>query len=520
MEEAALTKFHSKGEKGVQMHFLFLCVNNESAESLRRKFLKNCTNFCYLFSMIEIVTGKAVVSMNKITLKLGLWFFFVMLMIQVCLFFVLHTGLVESRVEEELDALLARGNSHREVLEDSFHAETLHHIALMELKADTEVIITDDAQKILINSSKVDAGEKKIVSKKLKDIPRGGMILESRWKNEKYISTVSPYTAGENQSGYVYMFKSTDQIQQLISKLNQHLLFAAAVMFILLIITNLFLSKALTTPLIQMKQATEKLSKGDFSVQLPDRGDDELGELSRSITILAQDLKRLKEQRNEFLSSISHELRTPLTYIKGYADVARRKSIEEADREHYLQIIYEESERLSAMMKDLFDLAKLDRHAFIIQRTNIHLSSYLATVYEKMMPAFQEKEIRLDMNCDETLYVMVDPVRFEQILFNLLDNAIKYSDPHTKTSVIAQQEKGEVFIAIRDEGAGIPQEDLPFVFDRFYRVDKSRSRHLGGTGLGLSIVKELVEAHGGRIEVKSERNKGTAFVIWLKEEKE
>ncbi|WP_331456993.1 sensor histidine kinase [Bacillus sp. FJAT-27231] len=454
---------------------------------------------------------------NKITLKLGLWFFFIMIMIEVCLFFVLHTGLVESRVEEELQALLARGNSHREVLEDSYNRETLHHIALMELKANTEVIITDHEQRMIISSSKVDSEEKKIVSKKLRNVPRNGKILERRWENEPYIATVSPYLTSGQQRGFVYMFKSTDQIQGMISKLNEHFLFAAALTMALLIVTVLFLSKALTTPLIQMKRATEKLSKGDFSVQLPGRGEDELGELSRSITVLAKDLKHLKEERNEFLSSISHELRTPLTYIKGYADVARRKNITEKERGQYLNIIYEESEKLSAMMEDLFNLAKLDRNAFVIDLTRIELSSYITAICEKMLPAFQEKKMNLECECSEHIEVMIDPLRFEQILINLLDNAIKYSSPHTKTSIWAEKEKGKVLISIKDEGIGIPKEDIPFIFDRFYRVDKSRSRNLGGTGLGLSIVKELVEAHRGQIEIKSERQKGTLFLIWLEE---
>ncbi|MGG6447420.1 sensor histidine kinase [Pseudobacillus badius] len=440
-----------------------------------------------------------------------------MMMIEICLFFFLHTGLVESRVEEELNALLARGNSHREVLENSYTPETLHHIALMEKKAATEVIITDSKQNIIISSSKIDKEEKKIVSKKIKNVPRDGEILEKQWRKEKYISTISPYSVNRQQNGYVYMFKNTDHVQSLISSLTRHFLFAAAITIILLIITILFLSKALTTPLIQMKRATEKLSKGDFSVQLPDRGDDELGELSRSITVLAQDLKHLKEERNEFLSSISHELRTPLTYIKGYADVARRKDIEEKDRDHYLNIIYEESDKLSAMMKDLFDLAKIDRNAFIINRTKVQLCSYVKTIHEKMLPAFKEKEMQLEIECNENIHGLIDPIRFEQVFFNLLDNAIKYSDPYTKTRIFVKEKDGDVLIKVEDEGHGIPEEDLPFIFERLYRVDKSRSRDLGGTGLGLSIVKELIEAHQGRIEVKSELGKGSTFLIWIKE---
>ncbi|WP_231603732.1 HAMP domain-containing sensor histidine kinase [Bacillus sp. FJAT-27231] len=454
---------------------------------------------------------------NKITIKLGLWFFFVMLIIEVCLFFFLHTSMVKSRVEEELIALQARGNNHREVLEDSYNEETLHHIAVMEWNADTEVIITDQEKNIIISSSKLDKEEKEILYKKIEPVPRNGKILENRWKSEKYISTVSPYAVNGQQKGYVFMFKSTDQVQSLISRLNHHFLIAAVITVTLLILTILFLTKSITTPLIQMKRATERLSRGDFSVHLPNMGEDELGDLSRSITILAKDLKHLKEERSEFLSSISHELRTPLTYIKGYSDVARRRNLANEDRERYLGIIYEESEKLSNMIKDLFDLAKIDKNTFVIHEEKVQLCSYLHAICEKMLPAFKEKDMNLEVNCNKNIHVLIDPMRFEQVFLNLFDNAIKYSDPYTKTSVFVKREKGDVLIEVRDEGRGIPKEDIPFIFERFYRVDKSRSRDFGGTGLGLSIVKELVEAHQGYIEVKSELGKGSAFFIQIEE---
>ncbi|MEK4012740.1 MULTISPECIES: sensor histidine kinase [Peribacillus] len=457
------------------------------------------------------------INLNKISLKFGIWFLGAMLILEMFLFFFLHTSIVDSRIEEELAALQARGNSHRDVLENSYNQETLHHIAVMEAKADTEVIITGLNQNIIISSSKLDNEEQKIIAKEIGRVPRDGETLENRWKSEKYISTVTPFKINQNQKGYVYMFRSTDQIQTLISRLNHHFIAGAIMILSLMIITILFLSKALTTPLIRMKRATEKLSTGDFSVNLPDMGDDELGELSRSIKILAEDLKHLKGERSEFLASISHELRTPLTYIKGYADVSRRKDIDESTRDQYLSIIFEETKKLSDMIKDLFDLAKLDKNTFVINRVEVKLCSFLHSIYEKMLPAFTENGMELIVECKKNVNVFIDPMRFEQVMFNLLDNAIKYSNPNTETSISVKSEKGMVALIIKDEGHGIPKTDLPHIFDRFYRVDKSRSRDTGGSGLGLSIVKELIEAHDGTIEIKSEQGKGTAFFISLKE---
>ena len=198
--------------------------------------------------------------------------------------------------------------------------------------------------------------------------------------------------------------------------------------------------------------------------------------------------------------------------------MARRKNLSDKERDQYLEIIYEESEKLSDMIIDLFNLAKIDRNTFVIERVNVQLCFFLHTLYEKVLPAFKEKGVELELICKENVNVRIDPIRFEQILLNLLNNALKYSDPHTTTSFSVKREKGKVRIEIKDEGYGIPKEDVPFIFERFYRVEKSRSRDSGGTGLGLSIVKELIESHEGNIELTSEPGKGSTFIISIEEE--
>lgn len=458
--------------------------------------------------------------MNKISIKFSLWFLIVTLFIEIFLFFFLHSSIVHSRIEEELNELQARGNSHRDVLEKYYNRDTLHHIAIMESEADTEVVITDRNQNIIIASSRLNEEEHQIIDKNLDHVPRHGKIIENRWDTEELISTVTPFSIDNRTQGYVYMFRNTTQVQLLIKDLNQHFIVAAIMTVILLVLTILFLSQVLTRPLVNMKKATEKLSKGDFSVHLPRMGDDELGDLSRSISILSKELQHLKEERKEFLASISHELRTPLTYVKGYADIAKRSNINEHERNEYLAIIYEEAEKLSNMIKDLFDLAKIDTNAFVIKQDKVELCSFLQIIYDKVLPAFKEKRIDLHIDCKESLYVYIDSIRFEQILFNLLDNARKYSEPMTVTSISVTRKRKYVCIEIKDRGYGIPEEDLPYIFERFYRVDKSRSRDSGGTGLGLAIVKELVEAQQGTISVVSRLGEGTTFTITLKEMKE
>ena len=455
----------------------------------------------------------------KISIKLGLLVFICIFIIEASSMFFLHRNVVHSLVNEELEALKSRGNSHRDVIEITYDETTLHHIKIMESQTDTEVVITNATGKVITSSKPLDKGMDKIIQNNRSDhkASNNGLIIQPDWQDEQYISTVSSFKAANEDIGFVYMFKSTEQIQNVISRLNEHFILASALILFFMLCTIFFLSKALTKPLILMKEATRRMRKGDFSVSLPKTSNDEIGELSNSIQTLANDLNYLKKERNEFLAGISHELRTPLTYIKGYADIAKRINLSEKDRLNYLHIIYEESNHVSNLLKELFDLAKMDQNTFSISKETVKICLFMHSIFRKMEPAFESKDVKLEFICKKDAFVKIDPIRFEQVFFNLLDNALKYSDNQTMTTIEITIEEGFINIFVKDQGSGIPAEDIPYIFDRLYRVDKSRSRLTGGFGLGLSIVKEIVEAHGGTITVVSQVNKGTCFKITLKE---
>nr|WP_020424559.1 ATP-binding protein [Anoxybacillus sp. ST70] len=453
---------------------------------------------------------------RKLSFKLGLLFFVFVLGIETVLFVALYVTLVHAKVDEEFEQLLARGNNHRAVLESHYDEVTLEHVVMMESEAETDVVITDEKGDILYFSDHILPFAKKIIPHAdARHIPHSGMVVQNNWKNESYIATASPIRMDGKTKGYVYMFQRTASIQNMIAKLKHHFLVVGIVSVFLTILTMFFLSRVITIPLIRMKQATEKLSKGDFSVRLQVKGEDELAQLGKAIQTLATDLEYLKKERNEFLASISHELRTPLTYVKGYADVARRPNIAEEERAKYLSIIYEEAEHMQKLVKDLFELAKMDQHSFQIKKEPTSLCLFLKKIYEKMYPAFHTKNMSLVYRCEENVTVHIDQQRFEQVMMNLLDNALKYSRQGSTVSIDVKTEKKNVILIISDEGIGIPKKDLPHIFERFYRVDKSRSRTGGGTGLGLAIAKEIVEAHGGSIHATSEFGKGTSIIITL-----
>ncbi|MDQ0198920.1 sensor histidine kinase [Neobacillus ginsengisoli] len=453
--------------------------------------------------------------MNKLSFKIGVLFFLAIFLLESISMFFLHNTIIHSRVHDELSALQTRGNNHREILEAAFHEETIKHIALMESRTDTQVILTDQKGKIVMSSNTVTRNMRKIIQSAPKKVPHDGLILEEDWQREAYIASVSPIIINNEINGYVYMFQNTQKIKDLISGLNRHFLLAGVLSLLFMFIIIIFLTRFVTLPLIQMSEATKRISKGDFSVSLPKLRKDEMGELGESIMILAHDLELLKNERDEFLASISHELRTPLTYIKGYAEIARRKDTGVEDLDKYLGIIHEEAVKLSKLVKELFHLAKMDENNFSIEKEPVHLRPYLLGIAEKFSLALKENQMELVLNCPDDLYSCLDPIRFEQVILNLLVNARKYSDPFTKIMIDVSEMNSKLHIKVADQGKGIPEKDLPRIFERFYRVEKSRARALGGAGLGLAIVKQLVEAQGGTIHVTSRPNVGTTFEIIL-----
>ena len=229
--------------------------------------------------------------------------------------------------------------------------------------------------------------------------------------------------------------KKPHRVRSLIQQLNEHFIISGWLSVIFTFVIIIFLSKGITKPLIKMKEATSQISKGNFSVSIPVTSNDELGDLAKTIELLAMDLNYLKKERNQFLASISHELRTPLTYIKGYADIVKKRNLSKEEREKYLTIIVEETNRLANLIKELFDLAKLDQNSFIIEKETINLNQFFAKMEQKFTPIFHEKKMEFTMNYERNLYLIADSLRLGQIIFNLLDNSMKYSPSGGKSFI-------------------------------------------------------------------------------------
>ncbi len=456
---------------------------------------------------------------NKISIKLGFLFFVLMIFVELILFFILYTNISNQRIEEVMDGLLARGRSHRDVLEENFNPSTLDHVALMESEAVTDVVITDVSGKVITASTELEPGMKELIQQPISGLTHHGRVIEKGWKSKSYVATLSPIEVEGNLKGYVYMFSPSFIIHDIISQLSNRFVLVMGITLMITVITVCILTRFITKPLIRMKEETEKLSKGETDVHLNYKHNDELGILSQSITRLAKDLERLKQERHDFLSSISHELRTPLTYLKGYADIASKPEVDPRSREEYLAIIQEETRHITDMVDQLFQLAKIDENSFTIKRKKLALYPLLRQTQNRMYPLLEEKDIDLHITCSDNVSIFMDETRFQQVMNNTLDNAIRYSPQQSDVSIHVKEEANYVVISVSDEGPGVPEESLPYLFDRLYRLEKSRSRVHGGSGIGLAIVKEIVEIHGGEVYAKNLKHGGLSIIMhWPKEE--
>jgi heavy metal sensor kinase len=245
--------------------------------------------------------------------------------------------------------------------------------------------------------------------------------------------------------------------------------------------------------------------------------DDELGRLSRTINAMIARLERSFAEIRRFTADASHELRTPLTAIRAEAEVALGRRLTEAEHQALLGSILEECERLTRLIDQLLALAREDAGARTGGRTEVDLADLVDGVVDTMRPLADAKGVRLLRGGKDSPRVQGDGGRLRQVFSNLLDNAIKYTPEGGTVEVRVGRRDRSAVVTVRDTGIGIPAEHLPRVFDRFYRVDKARTRAEGGTGLGLSIARSIVAAHGGRIELESAPGRGTACTVTLPE---
>ncbi|HEX2729780.1 MAG TPA: ATP-binding protein [Rubrobacteraceae bacterium] len=335
------------------------------------------------------------------------------------------------------------------------------------------------------------------------------------------VSLIAPVLFGRLMGGMMgpeHMMTMGDMMESAYRAFGRTLLYSLLVAALAATATaalaGLFVARRITSPLRHMLDATRRISAGRYEERVPVREDDELGALSESFNAMAADLEAAERRRREFIADVSHELRTPLSTLQGYMEGLMDGVVEPS--EETWALLYAETERMQRLVEDLQQLSRAEARQLPLHTAPIAPGEAVRLAVESMLPLFAEKGVELESAVGKVPPVRADDDRLIQVLTNLLGNALRYTPAGGRVTVEVEDRGDEDLFRVKDTGTGIAAEHLPHVFERFYRVEKSRSREGGGSGVGLAISRALVEAMGGRIRAESEGlGKGATFEFVL-----
>jgi two-component system sensor histidine kinase BaeS len=290
--------------------------------------------------------------------------------------------------------------------------------------------------------------------------------------------------------------------QLFLNAVHRYLIWATLLALTLAVALSFLLTRKVLRPLSQMAEVTRRVAAGDYSARVPVASSDEVGSLAADFNRMADSLARVEQLRKTMVADAAHELRTPLTNVRGYLEALRDGVLPPSS--DTFEMLHSEVLRLVRLSESLLELARADAARADLRLEEVSLRSLVEEAIALGEPKFRRKGLVVEQSLDEGVSrVTADPEKLRQVLRNLLENAWQYSSRGGRVSVTAQRADDSVRLTFANPGEGLSAEDIPFIFERFYRADKSRSREHGGAGIGLSIVKELIEAHGGHVGAAS-----------------
>ena len=331
----------------------------------------------------------------------------------------------------------------------------------------------------------------------------GTAVVLGRWFTTGHVSSLV-HTAGS----------SFTMEEHFLNILNQSLLWAMGGATLLAVGVSALFARYLSRPIDRMRRAAQAIAAGDYSRRVEAKAKDEVGELAKSFNEMASNLEAQERMRRELIANVAHELRTPLTSIQGYMEGLTDGVF--TPEPSVFRRVHDEASRLKRMADDLGHLSSLESGLDVGERMPVDLISAIESAMARFQPLFLQKGVKLAAEHAASLpEPMGDRDQLEQMLNNLLANALQFTPSGGSVSLSAEEQKGGLLITVQDTGCGISKGDLPHIFERFYRVDRSRARTTGGAGIGLTIVKDIVERHGGEVAVASTQGEGSTFRVHL-----
>lgn len=385
----------------------------------------------------------------------------------------------------------------------------------------TQIKVIDVSGRIIIDSANAQAlhQDMKIEGFTISDFGSSYYVINRFYQTfrENQLTVFAPITPGYKVRGYVLIHKPVADIYAYSYELLNVVYITLLLIFLLAFVILFLFSLLIYRPIRKITSVADAYIDGDFSQKMNIHTQDELGHLAAAFDYMANELNTLEDDQRKFVSNVSHDFRSPLTSIKGYIEAILDGTIPYEMQDKYLNIILFETERLNKLTSSLLELNKFGSHGktmLYLKRFDInYIIRMTALTFEGIC---SEKHISIELILSgQTLYVTADLAKIQQVIYNLTDNAIKFSHPDSSITIETTEKNGKVFVSVKDSGIGIPNDSLKKIWERFYKTDLSRGKDKRGTGLGLAIVKEIIQAHDENINVISTEGVGTEFIFTL-----
>ena len=405
--------------------------------------------------------------------------------------------------------------------------ETVHRqmMALAAYMDEATIWIINPSGRLVLDSSRLLGPKDEIVIERFDPTVTGNSYYTTGkfWDSfdRDMLSVFAPITANFKVQAYVVIHTPIADIQNYANELLNISYLMLIVLFLLSLIILIFFTELVYVPLRKITKATEQYAAGNMRYEFSVESEDEMGYLAASLAYMAGEIARQEDDQKKFIANVSHDFRSPLTSIRGYLVAMQDGTIPEEMHGKYLGIVINETDRLTKLTNELLTLNNLNTKGMLLDRTDFDINQVIRNVAESFGGTCIEKKIAIELVLtDDIMLVNADMGKIQQVLYNLIDNAIKFSHKESSIKVETTEKHSKVFVSVKDSGIGIPKEDQKLIFDRFYKSDLSRGKDKKGTGLGLAIVKEIIKAHEENINVISTTGVGTEFIFSLQKAEE
>lgn len=380
-------------------------------------------------------------------------------------------------------------------------------------------IINPSGRIVLDSSAPVDVENEVVIENFDSTITEGSYYIIGDFFGtftEDMLSVFAPITSDFKVKGYVVIHSSMSSLQAASDSLLNISYITLVILFLLSLIILIFFTEMVYIPLRKITEATEHYASGNMHYEFTVESEDEMGYLAATLSYMASEIARAEDDQKKFVANVSHDFRSPLTSIRGYLEAMLDGTIPPEQHEKYLTIVLNETERLTKLTNSLLILNNLNMKGIFLDKTDFDINTTIRNVAASFEGTCREKKIAIELLLTgEEMFVTADMGKIQQALYNLLDNAIKFSHHNSIIKLETTEKHNKIFISVKDSGIGIPKDNLKLIWDRFYKSDISRGKDKKGTGLGLSITKEIIQSHGEHINVISTEGVGTEFIFSL-----